>query len=600
MINIIGGFMHNILENKKLKYALMCTCVVVAFIFINKGFDLTDTGYIMNSYKFVFSNPESINFSIIFTSIIGNLITNIFSFFGIPSYLGLKIVSSVLSLIGIFIVIKLLKQYFNENLLLIGSIISLLLVRNHIITLMYTNLTAIISIIIVFFLVKGLINNNKFYIFISGILIGLNTFIRLPNIVQVILIISIIYYSYICKNKKILKKVCIFFLGIITSILCSILLISVIFGINNFMDMIKIYLGEAIHSNDAHSIMDSIKINLNQGLNGLFWIILFGTIAFVLDFKLKSKIIFKKRIYIIAIMLPLIFVVLKMFGADGIKFIDKIYLIFYGLYQPFTIVVAFYIVMTFYYCFISDDFCKEVKLILFTSMLTTISAPMGSNQGFAILYQSFYLQSPLVIIMLEKILNNREKNSIKSNVSLRKATIIFLLSYFICMLIISSTQYIYRDKNPLLLTASIDNKELKGIKTTYSRANEINTLLNYIDKYKDSSKKLITYGSIPLLSYVLDMPPFFDGFNGWLEMDQLSLDSMQNSLKESEINGEYPLIIISNVGMNNSEWPNGNTREIMNNIKKEDKKYELIINYAEKNKYNLVYENNAFKVYSNE
>lgn len=43
MINIIGGFMHNILENKKLKYALMCTCVVVAFIFINKGFDLTDT-----------------------------------------------------------------------------------------------------------------------------------------------------------------------------------------------------------------------------------------------------------------------------------------------------------------------------------------------------------------------------------------------------------------------------------------------------------------------------------------------------------------------------------------------------------------------------
>ena len=82
------------------------------------------------------------------------------------------------------------------------------------------------------------------------------------------------------------------------------------------MSMISIYLQESINSTDSHSIMDSVKINLNQGLNGVFWIVILWTIGFIIDYFLKTKKNSKKGIkiiYIILATLPIIFVVLKWF-----------------------------------------------------------------------------------------------------------------------------------------------------------------------------------------------------------------------------------------------------------------------------------------------
>ena len=155
-------------------------------------------------------------------------------------------------------------------------------------------------------------------------------------------------------------------------------------------------------------------------------------------------------------------------------------------------------------------------------------------------------------------------------------------------------------------TRNIINKETRNIREMiYARAMastliqeeqvDVEEVINSIDKYVDSNRKLITYGSIPLFSYLLDMSPFFDGFNGWIEMEQLSVESMKNSLENTK---EYPLIIISNVGTNNSIWPDNQTKIIMDEIKKSDVKYELINNYICENNYERVFENDSFTVYA--
>ena len=59
--------------------------IIIPFINITKGIDVSDTGYILNSYKYVFRNPESINFSIIFTSVIGGILLKLIEFIGDPS-----------------------------------------------------------------------------------------------------------------------------------------------------------------------------------------------------------------------------------------------------------------------------------------------------------------------------------------------------------------------------------------------------------------------------------------------------------------------------------------------------------------------------------
>lgn len=590
---------------KIIKITLICICCFIPFININKGLDVADTGYILNSYEFIFKNPESINFSIILTSIFGNIILNILNLLNIPSYLGLKIVAAIFSLVVCWIILQNLKKYFDENILLIGIMISLLLARGHISILMYTNLSAFILAIASILLINGIIEGKDKSIFISGLLIGINVLVRISNLVQIILIFSIIYYGWKNKNKQVILKGSLIFLsGVAISLIISLLCIILYFGKSQLISMINIYFQESINSTDSHSIMDSIKINLNQGLNGLFWIGVLWGIGFTIDYLFKGENYLSKKIYIIyAILaiLPIVFVILKYFNFDRIIIFKLIYKIFYSVYQPFSICVAFYCLITLYWCFIKKENSIQESLILIIGFLSMISLPMGSNQGFAILYQGFYLQGAILSVFVYKILLNTSEikyRQIKKIVNpvFQKGIIIFVLIYFLSMLLTRNITYTYRD-NSNLDKFTINNYKFKGIYTTEQRAKYINELLDKVGTYIDENTKLITYGSIPIFSYVLDMPPFFNGFNGWIEMGQLSIDSMKETIDNSIKEENFPLIILSNVGTNNSEWPNSETIKIMEKIKGEDNKYFLIQEYIIENNYSLLFKNEVFEVY---
>ena len=117
--------------------------------------------------------------------------------------------------------------------------------------------------------------------------------------VQVILIFSIIYYGWKNKNKKvILKNSFIFLSGVAISLGISLLFIILYFGKSQLISMINIYFQESINSSDSHSMMDSIKINLNQGLNGLFWIAILWSIGFAIIIFVREKIV-QQKIYVL-------------------------------------------------------------------------------------------------------------------------------------------------------------------------------------------------------------------------------------------------------------------------------------------------------------
>lgn len=483
--------------------------------------------------------------------------------------------------------------------------ISLLLARGHISILMYTNLSGFILAIASIILINGIIEEKNKSIFISGLLIGINVFVRISNLVQVILIFSIIYYGWKNKNKKvILKNSFIFLSGVAISLGISLLFIILYFGKSQLISMINIYFQESINSSDSHSMMDSIKINLNQGLNGLFWIAILWSIGFAIDYFCKRKNCSAKNIciiYGILAILPIVFIVLKYYNFDKIIIFSLIYKMFYSVYQPFSICVAFYSLITLYMCFIKKENSINESLILIIGFLSMISLPMGSNQGFAILYQGFYLQAAILSVFVYKILSNTSEikyKQIKKRVNpiFQRGIIIFVLIYFLSMLLIRNITYTYRD-NTKLDKSTINNYKFKGIYTTEQRAKYINELLEKIEPYIDENTKLITYGSIPIFSYALDMPPFFNGFNGWIEMGQLSIDSMKESIENSVKEEKFPLIIISNVGTNNSEWPSDETIKIMEEIKGEDNKYFLIQEYIIENNYSLLFKNEVFEVY---
>lgn len=593
------------LNSKKIKIILVMLVIIIPFINITKGIDVSDTGYILNSYKFVFRNPESINFSIIFTSVIGGILLKLIEFIGVPSYIGLKIITIIFSLIGIYISFEFLKKYLNENLLLGGFLIAQLLAKGHINTLMYTHLTSFFFILIGISLIKGILENKNIYLYVSGFLIGVAIFVRISNLAIIILFLSILYPSIKRNNLRIiLIQLSLFLGGFISGLICSLSIINILYGIERFHSMLYIYLNEAVSSSDGHSLSDSIRINLMQGFNGLFWISVFFVLL-ILGSLVWDKFIKKEKYSLlidsIAIILPIIFVCLNYTGIKDFFLFKKFFEVFFTLYQPFSIVVAFLGIYIIYYCFFynfSSNKCEESNdksIIYFTILLIMLVLPLGSNQGFGILYQSFYLQSAILIPILYDI-TSKVTSSKFLNPVLTKSLFYFLFTYFICMLLMRNISYIYRDQ----LTDNMSNlnhSALKYILTTPERAIVINNIITEMEPFINTDRKIITYGSIPLFSFLFDMPPFFEGFNGWIEMGQLTENSMSDSLRLSEINEEYPLILISHMGTNNNQWPSQDSIAVMKELKEQDVKYKLINNYIEKNNYMTVYEGTWFSIY---
>lgn len=563
----------NIIIRVFLYFLLVSAC----FLNINKGFDLSDTGYILNSYVFAHSSPDSINFSIIGTSLLGNVLTNIFNFFSIPSYIGFKLITSIMFFILSILVIKVLRNYItNVNLLILSEIIAVFLAKGHIQTLMYNNLSAFILTISALLLITGLIENKDYLIFISGILLGFNFFTRISNIVQILFVITIIYY----KRKIVTKEIIYYILGCFISSVLVLIIISILYGLEDLSQMLSVYLSESVSSNDSHSVLDSVRINLMQGLIGLFWLILLYGIYYLIS-KKYSK-INNYQYYCIALMLPILFVILKYTSLLRLYFIDKFYLYFYSLHLPFSILIAFFCILTLYYCFIKKEKNEKIALILLAGFIELITLPMGSNQGFILLYSCFFVQLPVLLY----ILFNDKKCIVN----------VFIISYFLSMLIMRNSTYLYRDTFVETNYSFTTIPKLKYVKTSKERVNSIESLYNYFEKNNYEDMKLITYGSIPLLSYLLDIPPFFNDYNGWIEMSQCTLENMKLQLTNRK---KDPIIIISKTDVNNNVWPTKETRDNMESIKKEDPKYHLITNFIKDNKYELKFQNEDFLVYAN-
>ena len=172
------------------------------------------------------------------------------------------------------------------------------------------------------------------------------------------------------------------------------------------------------------------------------------------------------------------FIVLKYYNFDKIIIFSVIYKMFYSVYQPFSICVAFYSLITLYMCFIKKENSINESLILIIGFLSMISLPMVSTQGFAILYQGFYLQAAILSVFVYKILSNTSEikyKQIKKRVNpiFQRGIIIFVLIYFLSMLLIRNITYTYRD-NTKLDKFTINNYKFKGIYTTEQRAKYIN------------------------------------------------------------------------------------------------------------------------------
>lgn len=573
-------------DEKIFRYLISIIIVIVAFLFINSGIDLQDSGYILNSYQFILSNPETTPMSIIFTSLTGNILLRLLNIINIPVFLGFKIIASITTLICVYVVYKTLEKYFNKTLILIGLLLAVVATKGFISIFMYNHTTTLLLVLSVAALIKGVLEDKQLFIFLSGVIIGVNIFMRIPNVVEVIIILSVIYWNLYKKNlKNTLQSIFNFILGFILSIVISLLIINSLFGLDNFNYMLISLSNKAQTSTDGHSIYDMIRANVILGFRGIIYLIILQIITLIIWIIIRNKKINKKLIYIISITSPIFYFIFKFIKLYNVPILSSIlkpiYARTYTVITPITLIIVFLELYTLVILFKKNMHNEEQNFIIITIALMTLAIPIGSNNYFNLFIINIFFQSSIVISILgEILLKNYKKN--ENLIILEKANIIFIISYSIFMLVIYTINYSFGDI-PRVYEKSINNKKLIGMYTTEERSSLINDILNNIPNNIREGTKIITHGDIPIFATLLDMPPFFEGCNGWSDLNGLSPQKIIDKLKESEANEEYPLIIICDL----------NKSIEMN----KSKKLNYIYQYIKGNNYEKLYENNNFIIY---
>jgi len=148
----------------------------------------------------------------------------------------------------------------------------------------------------------------------------------------------------------------------------------------------------------------------------------------------------------------------------------------------------------------------------------------------------------------------------------------------------------YRDGSILKSTYQIRSEKLKGITTTERRAEGFNELLLFMEDMEQNSH-LITFGSVPILNYLLDVPPLFE--TSWSDLNSYSIDDYKETLESHKESNVY--IVISKLN-GQVRWDKDNPEVLINYLQK-NTKGEVLSQYINDNKMSIIYSSDYFMIY---
>ena len=192
------------IQRKTLLFLLaIAGILVIPFIYIFKGIDVTDTGFLLTNQRYVFSAPESVSywFHLWLTNIVGGLIDLAWGqWFGLLPH---RLASVAIFWCTALCVYRLYKDQINKNVIvfgiLFGSVFSFIDKVNIV---HYNNLSALFFFMSSLCLLHAITSRKKYFYFLAGSIAALNIFVRFPNLLGIgIILIPFIYNLFFGKHK---------------------------------------------------------------------------------------------------------------------------------------------------------------------------------------------------------------------------------------------------------------------------------------------------------------------------------------------------------------------------------------------------------------
>lgn len=551
------------MEQHPKKYIILDIAFPVFLLFwalagINQGADLSDTSYSLANYLF-FRELEG---SWLYATFLANAVGYLFVLLTGGKVILMNVAGAGIIAITAIIIYYGMKDYIPRSILFFGEVIAIGLCWCPKVIL-YNYLTYLLLAAASVILYKAVLNGKKRLFFAAGILLGLNVFVRASNLTEAALIVVVWYGAFI--NKKfldenaqfsVLKQTGLCIAGYLAGLLAGMILMIITCGTGGYAEMIN-WMYSLLTSGDqagGYSIGEMLGTIIENYVGNLRWfaLMLLGTLMGTVMFSIKkdSFLIIKRILYIMGIGLLAVY-----FYRNGVFTTE-----YYKTGSIYCFSVLFFITefILLIILLFHKQGTREDKLLALMTVIILLITPIGSNNHLFTCINNMFLLAPVGLYGGYRIYGFYHEKSWLfpcSAMCVALAAGLLIQSAFFHFI------FVFRDgedgtARDTLIAENGHYDCYEGMKTGREHADAMEGLIEYSGAHFNGEEKLILYGNIPGVSYLLQMPAAIS--TSWPDLDSFSAEKFAEELSalsadfedraetayENE-SGRWPVVILS-------------------------------------------------------
>lgn len=559
-------------------------------LFIWQGLDFTDVGFHLTNCQQIFDDSTSVSYAFVnwLTYVIGGFWLSLFG--DSLGLLGVRIFGVLVLYIITFLCYLTLKPYMDQQELLIGLLISVLLASCFGGIPSYNKLTSLFFVLSAFFLIKGLVHSKSFWIMLAGSCVGLNIFIRFPNIMGVTLILGIFLNGYMNKSmiRTQIRQSLSFVLGCVIAVLIAIVAMKLLGHYELYIDSVKYIFRLGASASSSHNTKSLLNLFIKDHMK-TFRLLFVGLTVLFISSKFLSylKNIYLNHILIIVLSVAVSLVIIRTGRYRGaiITVLGIQYLVLLG------------------YIFNAKGVDSNFRLISFITLLLLIITPLGSGNGIRNAVHAMHLSLPITYFCFSSL---RKTSASFRNVSVSSESQysislderetnytrkLFAISLIVFLLLLAY-RHTYRDSlDRFEMIHSVKHSSLKGIYTTKERARSVQELLDAANIYVKADDYLLACESIPMFHFLTKTKPYL--YNAWpmLYMPATFTQKLEKAVTEKT---KLPIAVRAKVNMRSFQWPKDKMEPTLS--ERDNANRKTINDFILENEYSTVWQNDAFEI----
>ncbi len=550
------------------------------FIGVTQGVDVTDTTYSLGNYEF----SGALDPMWMLATFLPNVLGKIFTLLpGGDNLLGMNIYCTFLIILTALLAYYMLQRWMPGWMLFIGEIIAESLCWCPRVIL-YNYMTYLFFTLGVLFLLHAMTdyNQTRYKYVLAGVFFGADVMVRFPNIVEVVMIVILWYYLGLHKRNRqeILQKTGLCIAGFALGFAIPLVIICFIYGFGAYPQMIGslFAMSEGASDYSGMGMLMSIAGAWFRSFRHMLIIIPFMMAAAILLMLRPGRFYWAKRLLYVAGLL----VLAHYFYSSGI--ITRSYHYYDSMFEAammFLIAGLCFLVLGTMH--VLHGQASERSFCL-ASILIILITPLGSNNYTYPVLNNLFIVAPVILWMFRRVRQAAGRSELNFT---WKAMFGMILTIICVQGILFHFNYSFVDgtdgEKRTVLIGSQDIPRAKGMYTTRYNAESLTELYDFIKEEKMTSDKLLQFGKAPGLSYLFGMEPAI--FSTWPDLDSNTVAKFDAALAELDTQPaeELPLIVV------NPDFEGEvSARE----------KYEHLLDFIDTQKYNKVFDNNRFVVYT--